>query len=138
MRSIRSGRRRRNHVNADIAVTNLIDVAFVLLIIFMITAPIMQGGIDVQLPEADSAPISATDVITLSITQNGEIWLEETLVSEDELRGQLESRRAAAPNASVHLKVDEEARYRPIARTLGILRDMGIADVGLPVRPLQQ
>jgi len=137
MRSMRGGRRRRQQVMADISVTNLIDVAFVLLIIFMITAPIMQGGIDVQLPEAESEPIDAVDPITLSITQNGELFIGESLVQMSELRTQMESQRAAKPNSAVHLKVDGSATYTPLAQALGILRDMGITDVGLPVLPVR-
>ena len=137
MRALRSGRRRRHTVNADIALTNLVDVAFVLLIIFMITAPIMQGGIEVELPEAEAAPMASSEVITLSITQNGELFLGETLITMAELREQVEAQRAALPGASVQLKVDAAARYEPVAQALGILRAMGITDVGRPVRPVQ-
>src|SRR5687768_3607548 len=106
---MRSGRRRRHHISAEISMTNLIDVAFVLLIIFMITAPIMQGGIEVQLPEAESDPIEATDAITLSITERGEMFLGETAVTMGELRSVLESQRAARPNAPVNIQVDKNS-----------------------------
>jgi biopolymer transport protein ExbD len=68
MRNIRSSRRRDCRVNAEISFTNLIDVAFVLLIIFMITAPIMQGGIELELPRADAAPLTQSEAVVVSVT----------------------------------------------------------------------
>ena len=70
-------RRPRRHpraaLNADINVTSLVDVAFVLLIIFMITAPIMQGGIDVQLPRAASRPLESRQGMVVTIDRRGRI-----------------------------------------------------------------
>ena len=64
---------------ADINVTSLVDIAFVLLIIFMITAPLMQGGIEVELPRAASQPLTPRDrFITVSVRQNGAIYVDDT------------------------------------------------------------
>lgn len=134
MRSMRSSRR-RNRVNADISLTNLIDVAFVLLIIFMITAPIMQGGIDVELPEAESVPLTSGESIVISISRTGELFVGETSVEMAELRGVIEAQRAAAPDRPVVVKADRESIHEPFAQVLGILQGMGIRDVGLPVLP---
>ena len=68
-------------LNADINVTSLVDVAFVLLIIFMITAPIMQGGVDVQLPRAEARPMTAAEGLVVSVDREGRIFLEDTPVS---------------------------------------------------------
>jgi biopolymer transport protein ExbD len=66
---LRRSRRRSLQVDAEVRLTNLIDVAFVLLIIFMITAPILQGGVDVKLPEADAVPMESTDALVITITE---------------------------------------------------------------------
>src|SRR5688572_29298784 len=73
---------RRDHLTAgaDITLTNLIDVAFVLLIIFMITAPILQGGIEVALPKASSSPITSQEGIIVSVTKAGTIFIGEVPV----------------------------------------------------------
>ncbi|MDH3456194.1 MAG: biopolymer transporter ExbD, partial [Gemmatimonadota bacterium] len=63
---------------ADINVTSLVDVAFVLLIIFMITAPIMQGGVDVQLPRAEARPLQPKEGLVVSIDRAGRIFVDET------------------------------------------------------------
>ena len=73
-------KRRELPVNAEINLTNLIDVAFVLLIIFMITAPILQGGIELQLPEADARPLDTAEAVTVSIARDGTYYVEKAKV----------------------------------------------------------
>src|SRR5678815_3353262 len=73
-------------LNADINVTSLVDVAFVLLIIFMITAPIMQGGVDVQLPRAEAKPIQPKEGLIVSIDRVGKIYLDESALSFEDFR----------------------------------------------------
>jgi biopolymer transport protein TolR len=65
-------------LNADINVTSLVDVAFVLLIIFMITAPIMQGGVDVQLPRAEARPIEPKSGLVVTVDRAGKIFLDQS------------------------------------------------------------
>ena len=73
-------------LNADINVTSLVDVAFVLLIIFMITAPIMQGGVDVQLPRAEARPLTAKEGMVISVDRQGRIFIDETPVTYHDFR----------------------------------------------------
>ena len=70
-----SGLRGRSDLpmNADVNITSLVDVAFVLLIIFMITAPMMQGGVDVQLPKAEARPLQSKDAMVVSVSRDGKI-----------------------------------------------------------------
>src|SRR5207302_9244304 len=63
-------------LNADINVTSLVDVAFVLLIIFMITAPIMQGGVDVRLPRAEARPLEPKQGLVVTVAQDGKIYID--------------------------------------------------------------
>ena len=81
------GRRRGGiPVTADINVTSLVDVAFVLLIIFMITAPMLQGGVDVQLPRAEARPLKMEEGLVVSIDRTGQIFLDRTAVSYGDFR----------------------------------------------------
>lgn len=118
---------------ADINVTSLVDVAFVLLIIFMITAPIMQGGVDVQLPRAEARPIQPKEGIIVSVDREGQIFIDDDQWTYQEFRvafpSVVESRK---PNG-VYIRADERARYGDVVRVLAIVRASGIEDVGMVV-----
>jgi biopolymer transport protein ExbD len=135
MQSMRRPRRGNMRVNAEINFTNLIDVAFVLLIIFMITAPIMQGGIELQLPEAQAAPLTQAEAVTVSIDRTGQVFFEETPATMAEIGGLVAAHMERRPDDYVALKVDADARYEPIAQILGIMAAQGITNVSLPVNP---
>jgi biopolymer transport protein TolR len=138
MQSMRRSRGNTMRVNAEINFTNLIDVAFVLLIIFMITAPIMQGGIELQLPEAQAAPLTQAEAVTISVDRDGAIFFEETQVTLDEIGGLIASHMERRPDDYVAMKVDANARYEPVAQILGIMAAGGITNVSLPVNPVPE
>jgi biopolymer transport protein TolR len=136
MQSIRRSRRQTLRVNAEINFTNLIDVAFVLLIIFMITAPIMQGGIEVQLPEARAVPLTSSEAVVVSIDREGSIYVGETPVTLDEFGAMIQSHMERRPDDYVSIKVDANARFEPVPQLLGIMMGMGITNVSFPVIPV--
>lgn len=120
---------------ADINVTSLVDVAFVLLIIFMITAPIMQGGVQVQLPRAEARPLQAKEGMVVSVDRSGRIFVDETGLSYEDFRatfGALVSRRRPR---GVYLQADRRVEYGQVVRVLAVMRASGIADVGLVAEP---
>ena len=84
MRRRRAG---RLHVNAEINVVSLIDVMMLLLVIFMITAPLMQGGIDVKLPAADARPLENKSSLVISINRAGKIFVNGDTVTYGEFAG---------------------------------------------------
>lgn len=118
-------------MEAGINVTSLVDVAFVLLIIFMITAPIMQGGVDVQLPRTDAQPLEADQGMTVSVNQDGVIFIDEDPLTYEEFRGSfraiVDSRR---PN-KVFLRVDRRASWEQGAQVMAVIRTAGIEDLGV-------
>ena len=123
-------RRRRLPVNAEINLTNLIDVAFVLLIIFMITAPILQGGIEVALPQADAAPITTSDA------RNGDVFVEKVKVASlDEFENVFRTYATGEKRKQVTLKGDRAVPFGAVVDVLGRMVRMDIADVGLAVEP---
>ena len=118
-------------LTADINVTSLVDVAFVLLIIFMITAPMMQGGVDVQLPRAEARPLVPKEGLVVSIDRQGRIFVDETPLSYEDFRvafGALVARRRPG---GVYLRSDERVSYGQVVRVLAVMRASGIQDVGL-------
>jgi biopolymer transport protein TolR len=118
-------------LSADINVTSLVDVAFVLLIIFMITAPIMQGGVDVELPKAEARPIPAKEGMVVSVNQNGQIFVDETRVSLGDFRMTFGALVKSRKPKSVYLRADRRVPYGNVVQVLAIIRSSGITDVGL-------
>jgi biopolymer transport protein TolR len=83
----RRGRGERTPLQAEINVVSLIDVMMLLMIIFMITAPMMQGGVDVSLPRAEARPLNAKSALVVSVTRDGRIFADDVQLSLSEFRG---------------------------------------------------
>ena len=112
-------------VVAEINVTSLVDVAFTLLIIFMITAPILQGGIEIDLPEGASAPLSASDALVISIDADGQIYLDDAPVTWEEFDASLSLALERFESEEVFLKADGDLPLRQATRVMGRIQDAG-------------
>ncbi len=131
-------RRRGRHlsVGAEINMTSLIDVAFVLLVIFMITAPIMQGGVEVRLPQAASAPITSDDRVIVSVTRDGSIFVGEIPVTSMEDFERVFPDYVRARNATgAYLKGDADVPYGRVLQVLGLMKRLDVVEVGLVADP---
>lgn len=119
--------------SADINVTSLVDVAFVLLIIFMIAAPMLHQGVEVALPRADAAnlPMRVEDPLVVSIDRDGNVYLQESRVATEDLVERVTSQIKARGDESVFLKGDREVPYGKIIEVLDILHQGGIVRVGM-------
>ncbi len=122
-------------LNADINVTSLVDVAFVLLIIFMITAPIMQGGVDVQLPRAEARPLQPKEGLVVSIDREGRIFVDESPLSLADFRAAFPAIVSARQPSGVYLRADSRVDYGQVVRVLAVMRAAGIGEVGLVAEP---
>lgn len=118
-------------LNADINVTSLVDVAFVLLIIFMITAPMMQGGVDVQLPRAEARPIEPKQGLIITVSQNGRIYVDQSPLTYEEFRTAFPAMVAARHPNGVFVRGDKRAEYGVVVQVLAVIRAAGVRDVGL-------
>ena len=120
-------------LSADINVTSLVDVAFVLLIIFMITAPIMQGGVDVQLPRGEARPIEPRQGLVITVDQNGGIFVGEdrTPLTYEEFRGAFQALVNTRDPSGVYLLGDGRARYRDVVRVLAVIQAAGVDNAGI-------
>jgi biopolymer transport protein ExbD/biopolymer transport protein TolR len=128
-------RRFRAGFNADINVTSLVDVAFVLLIIFMITAPMMQGGVQVRLPRAEARPLEEQTGITVSMDRRGRIFVDQAAFSYEDFRATFRALVARRKPAAIYLRADRGVPYGDVVRVLAIIRTAGIRDVGLVAEP---
>ncbi len=122
-------------LNAEINVVSLIDVMLLLLVIFMITAPIMQGGVDVVLPRAEARPLEPKSGLVVTVTRSGEIFVDETRLSYDEFRASYRSLAAQRGRNGVFLRADERVPYGQVVRVLAVMRAAGVGDVGLIAEP---
>ena len=130
------GRRRHNlPLSADINITNLVDVAFVLLIIFIITAPILQGGVEVQLPKGEAAPITTADAVTVTVARD-RIYMDRVPVSSlTELERLRERQLAEKGTRRVYLRGDSAVAYGEVTAVLGVLQRLDVVDVGMVFEP---
>jgi biopolymer transport protein TolR len=120
-------------VLADINVTPLVDVMLVLLIIFMIAAPMLHQGVEVALPKANAPnlPLRVQDPLVISIDRNGRVYLREAAVETDELVARIKGQIAARGDDTVFLKGDRDVPYGKVIEVLDILHQGGIVHVGM-------
>ena len=133
-----AGRRRRGErvpLNAEINVVNLIDVMLLLMVIFMLTAPMMQGGVDVALPKADAEPLEARKGMIVSVAADGGIFVDETRLTLDEFRGAFAALAAKERRDGVYLRADQSVPYGTVVQVLAVIRGSGVSDVGLVAEP---
>ena len=117
---------------ADINVTPLVDVMLVLLIIFMVTAPMLHQGVAVALPKTETTnlPSSVEDPIILSITSDGRYYINETPVARGLLRDRLNAFLRTHRDRTVFLKADRALSVGTVVETLDVLNRMGIENLG--------
>lgn len=119
----RRGRRQNGlPMNAEINVTSLIDVAFTLLVIFIITAPALTGGLEVSLPEANVEPLTVSDQsFIVSLAPDGEIYIGETRVTREEFPQALDRLLDVAGARDIFLRADEAVQYGSAVWVMGHL-----------------
>jgi biopolymer transport protein TolR len=115
---------------ADINVTSLVDIMMVLLIIFMLTAPFLQAGIEVKLPRAKSTVIKENEAVVISITKDGKIYINDDRVDASQLASSLSTLKAAGENV-VFVRADKDATHGTVMAVLGEVKAAGIDDVGM-------
>jgi biopolymer transport protein TolR len=120
-------------VLSDINVTPLVDVMLVLLIIFMVAAPMLHQGIEVALPraQAKNLPLKVQDPIVLSINRDGLVYIRETPVQTADLVDRLKVQIAQRPDDTVFLKGDRDVAYGRVIDVLDLLQRGGIQHVGM-------
>jgi biopolymer transport protein ExbD/biopolymer transport protein TolR len=129
-------RRHRFELNADVNVVSLIDVMLLLLVIFMITAPLMQGGVDITLPSTEAKPIESKDGLTITVNKGGKIFMgEEPYANMNEFRIVFKSLPKNRTQNGVYLRADQGVPYGIVAQLLAIMYSAGVTNVALVTQP---
>jgi len=122
---------------ADINVTPLVDVMLVLLVIFMVTAPLIEQGVKVALPNTKAANIdSQAPKLVLAITQDKHIFLGQTEIPYAELKEKLQNNERLKKEKELYLHADRNLPYGVIVDVMAILKDSGVDNLGLVTDPL--
>jgi biopolymer transport protein TolR len=117
---------------SEINVTPFVDVMLVLLVIFLVTAPLMQQGMDVNLPETTTQALRVKDnPLILSVTKKGEFYLARKEVPEEELQAKLEAVFEARSSKEVFLRADKDAPYGVVVRAMAAARKAGSTKLGI-------
>ena len=122
-------------LNGEINVVNLIDVMLLLLVVFMITAPMMTGGLDIRLPAASARPLETRSGLTVSIARDGRIIVDETTMSYDEFSSVFKALASQRGQQGLYLRADRAVEYGLVVRVLATMRAAGVGDVGLVTEP---
>ncbi len=121
---------------SEINVTPFVDVMLVLLIIFMVTAPMMQQGIDVDLPETTTQDIRIQDEpLILSVQQDGKVFLGRTEIPIEELEPKMKAILDGLDRKEIFLRADQAARYGVVAKALAAARGAGATKLGMVTEP---
>jgi len=121
---------------SDINVVPLVDVMLVLLIIFMVTAPMMMQGMDVELPEVDAQAMRTEgEQVVITMTADGEIFLDEFKVSVEDLGLKVKRIMEVKGAKQVYLRADKNIPYGQVARVMGEIREAGVTALGLVTEP---
>lgn len=122
---------------AEINVTPLVDVMLVLLVIFMVTAPMMQQGVQVNLPKADTRAMAppAEESVVVSVDKSGKVFIDKDEVAAGDLRKRLSVMFAARAKKEVFLKADSGVPYGEVVRTMAEIKGAGIERLGMVTEP---
>lgn len=121
---------------SEINMTPLVDVMLVLLIIFIVTAPLMSQSLKIDLPQVTAQPNEAKpDVIRLALDAGGKLYWNEVPVGEGTLAARLTDAAGHTPPPEVHLSADKETRYQRVAEVMGAAREAGIQKLGFITLP---
>jgi len=124
---------------SQINITPLVDVMLVLLIIFMVTTPILQQGVSVDLPEVSAGPLTGKDEqpLVVIVTRDGKVQLNNSPLKVDELRQKLAAIMKQRPDRDVYLRADKNVPYGKVVEVMAAVRTAGVRKLGMVTEPLK-
>lgn len=131
--------RRRFKPSAEINVTPFVDVMLVLLIVFMVSAPLLTVGVEVDLPDTEARAITTSEEpLTLTIQRDGTIYLMETMIDFEEIGPRLRAISGAGSDARIYIRADDGTAYGEVMRVMARVSAEGYANIGLVTDPVRQ
>ena len=128
--------RRDGTTISQINVTPFVDVMLVLLVIFMVTAPILQQGVQVNLPEAKAGAIAGKEEpLVVSITEKGQVYLNDNRIKLAELKLKLQAIRRVQKGKEVFLRADKSVPYGVVMKAIATIKEAGIVKLGMMTQP---
>lgn len=132
--SLTRGRNRRG--NGEINVTPFVDVVLVLLIIFMVTAPLLTVGVQVDLPKTEAKPIIENiEPLVVSVKEDGTLFIQETEVPEDSIIARLNAITENKPETRIYVRGDARVNYGRVMEVMGLINASGYSKVALVTLP---
>jgi biopolymer transport protein TolR len=127
--------RKRMKAIADLNITNLVDVVFTLLIIFMITAPMMTQGVQVDLPKADAENVEVNDFIQISINGRSEIFIDQERINLVDFKKRFKEVFAGRVKVPVFVNADKKVPYGLVIRVIADVQSAGVVKLGFLTLP---
>lgn len=120
----------------EINVTPLVDVMLVLLVVFIITAPLLTHQVKLNLPKANAQAASSQHPLSISLARDGQLYLDAQPITESELQKQLQQRVAAGEQPTVELRADGELAYQHVVRLMALVQNAGINKLSFITEPV--
>jgi biopolymer transport protein TolR len=131
----RRSRGERTPLYAEVNVVSLVDLMMLLMVIFMITAPIMQGGVDLTLPKADARAVESKGGMVISVTRDGRVFIDETSMTFAEFKSSFKSYAKNVGKDGVYIRGDGQVSYSLMLRVLAVVKNAGVSNVALMAEP---
>lgn len=121
---------------SEINTTPLVDVMLVLLVIFMITAPLFTHAVHIDLPQASAAPLQEQrEAVRLALNADGDLYWNDRLIGEEEFEQRLRETALLQPQPQLHLRADRTTRYERLAEVMAAAQNAGIVHIGFVTLP---
>ncbi|MDW7679653.1 MAG: ExbD/TolR family protein [bacterium] len=120
---------------SEINVTSLVDVTMVLLIIFMITAPLLRSGIEVELPKSNATDLQSFEGVVVTIDKQGQLNINGEMIQSDQFEKRLLQKYSHTANKTVLLQADKSIAYGHVIKVMDRIKKLGIHNLGLIVEP---
>ena len=124
---------------SQINITPLVDVMLVLLVIFMVTAPILQQGVTVDLPQVSAGPVDGQDTsMVVTVGKDGKVHLDNHAATLEELYQKLAETVRKQPEQAVYLRADKGVQYGKVVEVMAVLRNAGVKKLGMMTAPIEE
>ncbi len=127
---------RRRRFMAEINVIPLVDVVLVLLVIFMVTAPMLYRGMDINLPRSSSNTIKPEERVVLTVERDRRVYVDKDLIPLAQLQQKMDALHRKNPDVSVFLRADQDVPYGTVVQVMDSIKKAGIVKLGMVTDPV--